>query len=98
MAIAAFGLLAGGLGKIFRNVNNDLTKVAEKQYTDLLKKKQNATNNAGIAHSVDNATSGITNTNTKAYYQQLQSELAKVSTQYNLNSKNGVVLKKVMTV
>lgn len=97
MAIAAFGLLAGGLGKIFRNVNNDLTKVAEKQYTDLLKKKQNATNNAGIAHSVVNTTSGITNTNTKAYYQQLQSELAKVSTQYNLNSKNGVVLKKVMT-
>lgn len=97
MAIAAFGLLASGLGKIFRNVNNDLTKVAEKQYTDLLKKKQNATNNAGIAHSVVNATSGITNTNAKAYYQQLQSELAKVGTQYNLNSKNGIALKKVMT-
>lgn len=97
MAMASFGLLAGGLGKIFRNVNNDLTKVAEKQYTALLKKKQSATNNAGIAHSVVNASSSIPTDNTKAYYSQLQTELSKVGSQYNLNSKNGIALKKVMT-
>lgn len=97
LATASFGLLATGLGKIFRNVNNDLTKVAEKQYTDLLKKKSNAVNNAGIAHSVVNATSGITNDNSKIYYQQLQTELAKVGSQYDLNTKNGIVYRKIMT-